>query len=147
MDPATRCVTNGDLVGAYKAFSEPHLSGYNWGFFTKYLYFLGEVARPEGSPMPLILDSRVQFTLNAYEESFEGEPRWPQGAAKRYEHYCQMLEAWTHFLGLMRADQIELFLFDHPPSQGAPELLIVAAAALRLLDSDSADRYELYATL
>lgn len=133
----TRHLLDGDLVHAYRAFSEPHLSGYNWGFFTKYLYFLGAAGPREGWPMPLIFDSRVAFTLNAYVESFDWEPEWPRGAGNRYDYYCRMLEGWVEPLHLERPDQIELFLFDNPPDPAAPQLLDVAAAALRLVKSAS----------
>ena len=132
---ASRALLQRDIIAAYDAFRNPrHPKGYNWGFFTKYLYFFGLACGwPEERPMPLIWDSRVDDTLTTYQSVFGWAPEWPRGKAQRYEYFCGSVHAWSRQLGV-RSDQIELFLFKSRHANATHEALEVAASAIRLLN-------------
>ena len=131
---ANKAILGGDIKRGYEGFQKPfHPPGYNWAFFTKYLYFLGLTQDwQEESPRPLIWDSRVVSALSAYEEVFEWEPKWPRGVSSRYLYLCASMSAWARELDDARSDQVELFLYNSRYTDATNESLNVAAAAIRL---------------
>jgi hypothetical protein len=102
-----------DLAGAWDAFWRSGLHGYDWPFFTKYLYF---AARTDSgwTVRPVILDSQVESAL-----SFLG--RWlgaqlPQRRRRRRDRfvdYCTVMAEWSEQLRV-DVDQLELYLYEQP---------------------------------
>ena len=127
----TDALTTGDLRAAYRAVEA--LSGYDEGFFTKYLYFAGHGARwPERQPRPIIFDSVVRATLSFIAEVLNADwtlQRSRETRADRYLHFCSTLDDWADDLTRAgtpcSADQVELFLFT------PGDLIFDVVAALR----------------
>jgi hypothetical protein len=102
-----------DLAGGWDAFWRSRLHGYDWPFFTKYLYFAARTD-PGWTVRPVILDSQVESAL-----SFLG--RWlgaqlpPRRRRRRdrFVDYCTVMAEWSEQLGV-DVDQLELYLFEHP---------------------------------
>jgi hypothetical protein len=145
---ANDALRNYDVKAAYDSFRLPrHPKGYNWGFFTKYLYFFGQgLGWPDGLAPPLIWDSRVTATLNYYEELFGWHPVWPRGVSNRYSYFCESVFAWADELGV-RPDQVELVLFRSSDIGGRAELLELAAHAIHESGGPSAHVQELIQAL
>jgi hypothetical protein len=99
---------------AYSAFNN-RVDGYNQGYFTKYLYFVGLGARgsepaPE-RPKPMIWDSLVQRALDYYRDFLGLEWKGRDSGAASYAYYCSALANWAGELNCDRTDRVELYLF------------------------------------
>ncbi len=112
-------IKQGDVCGAYRAIDG--LSGYNQGYFTKFLYFVARNAPwSTGVAKPLIFDSRVEGTLDFIGRAFgvlwESALRVRMPRSERYLHYCRTAQRWADDLdlspGVAGAEQIELILFE-----------------------------------
>jgi hypothetical protein len=117
LEMCTEAICKRDVRSAYRALDG--LAGYKSGYFTKYLYFLARDAIwDDETPKPLILDSRVESTLDFIAKALDvrwDKPLTKRSAVARYLHYCDTARSWAADLGLEPgvhgAERIEQFLF------------------------------------